>query len=536
MGNDGSGKTTVCRKLTALLRSMGYEVEYRAEFNYIIINRFLAFSALFMNRRKFFSLQKLASAKTVKPPKYLVLWFYLVYLDFVLHYWYIKLFKKNKIVILDRYAYDQLMSWEYLGLLPRLLKKPMNCFPKPDVGVILDASPEIAYQRKIREHDYPFEFYQQQRARYRRFAATTGIDVISTDKTMQVTMRQMQVVLKRYFLKNAPDPNRALVAVVSQYLETGKAERLTLPSDNQGRLMEAAKRNSLEALFFTSAEGFSFNDAQEAFKQDIDELLPDLDSALVAKSVRTFPFNNLDSDLDLYLNGDSLTCVLARASQRGWSIKVEEDSVGLYKENEAKPEIDIHPSIRFSDFEFFEGNLVWKNKTASDWSKRMFYASNEDEFMIVVTHSVFKHNCIDMGNIAYAIKLTTNEGFDWNYVRAVSTDYGWSLALNHYLKILQTYRFLVDDVDSLSPRVPNTKMAPQEALSMPFSFKPSFVLAFMLEKFRSDKQNKRDLNAGRFSRYFVFSVYFYFKSLLSSGSASQGLEKIARVAEAFLGR
>jgi len=80
------------------------------------------------------------------------------------------------IVIFDRYIYDELanlpLKRRWVRCYIRLL---LRCTPKPDLGLLLDADPDAACQRKP---EYPPEFVERNREAYVRLARLAGLMVL----------------------------------------------------------------------------------------------------------------------------------------------------------------------------------------------------------------------------------------------------------------------------------------------------------------------------------------------------------------------
>ena len=75
-------------------------------------------------------------------------WSILVWFDLLVQYVYYRIFKRRSVILLDRYPYDQYLSFKYLGILTKFTEWLYLHFPKPDMNLVLTVSPEIAYERK----------------------------------------------------------------------------------------------------------------------------------------------------------------------------------------------------------------------------------------------------------------------------------------------------------------------------------------------------------------------------------------------------
>ena len=184
MGNDGSGKTTTLQHVCRKLRSDGLEFEIVPGFDHLFIQHIKKI-ARHVPGIKMSSLQKAYSHESGTSPKrkdynfIFTLWPFLVLIDciliFVMNY-----LKTDKIVFFDRYFYDHALSFRELGYSSKLMEKLFLFFPKPDVGFVFDAEPDIAYSRKKHDHKAPLDYYIRQRDRYLRLSYKKNLPVINT--------------------------------------------------------------------------------------------------------------------------------------------------------------------------------------------------------------------------------------------------------------------------------------------------------------------------------------------------------------------
>src|SRR2546426_7187716 len=108
-----------------------------------------------------------------------VLWPFLVFCDLLLQYVWFKLFRRNRILLLDRYPYDHYMSFKYLGTLTNFAGWLFLHFPKPDAIIVLTVDPEVAYERKKETHSYSISFYEEQTESYIKLANRLDIATIN---------------------------------------------------------------------------------------------------------------------------------------------------------------------------------------------------------------------------------------------------------------------------------------------------------------------------------------------------------------------
>ena len=226
MGNDGSGKTTVSWQIQKFFTGLGFETIYKHEYEYAILR------SLFKLVRKE-KIEKLRNEMLVQKKRSVsyTLWPILVWFDLLVQYVYYRIFKRRSVILLDRYPYDQYLSFKYLGILTKFTEWLYLHFPKPDMHLVLTVSPEIAYERKKDTHTYSICFYKKQTEEYLNLARILGISVINTNDNLQQTVIK---VIEKFFqssrvsneiLKKA-NQNRVIFHRFREYELTNRDDRI----------------------------------------------------------------------------------------------------------------------------------------------------------------------------------------------------------------------------------------------------------------------------------------------------------------------
>ncbi len=195
IGNDGSGKTTTSKELATKFREIGFETIYKHEYDYV----FLKYLLKLTGGKRVEESRKQMLDENQKGVKFLV-WPALVWLDTLAQYIYFKLFKRNSIVILDRYPYDHYMSFDYLGYLTKFTRWLYLHFPKADATILLWVEPEVAYTRKKETHSYALSFYEGQTKKYLSLAGILGLSDVNTNRAINSSVCDIFDIL---YLKNA---------------------------------------------------------------------------------------------------------------------------------------------------------------------------------------------------------------------------------------------------------------------------------------------------------------------------------------------
>ena len=184
IGCDGSGKSTLSKKLVSRLKKNYPNVEYRHQYNYLISNTVGK------------TIRKLAKTKNkpdnVESKSTIIhkLWVFVVYPNLLIDYYLKTLLRQSSLFVSDRYVYDMLIGWEIQGRLNFLSRFLLRNFPKPKYVFLIDAPPRILYNR--RKDEYPsFEFCKKKRDMYLEFAEEKGIKIINTNRPITSSIREI---------------------------------------------------------------------------------------------------------------------------------------------------------------------------------------------------------------------------------------------------------------------------------------------------------------------------------------------------------
>ena len=155
-GVDGTGKTTVAKRVVDRLQSQGHKVTYHHELDFILLKPLFRLATRLAGGRRAESAKAcvLASAEQSKP-MYSGIYYFLVWLDNLISYLYFKV--KKGIIIHDRWPYDipAIFGWRHYK--NRLIEKLLLSFPRPDILILLTVPPEVALLRK---KDDPLDWHQ----------------------------------------------------------------------------------------------------------------------------------------------------------------------------------------------------------------------------------------------------------------------------------------------------------------------------------------------------------------------------------------
>jgi thymidylate kinase len=459
MGNDGSGKTTLAKEVVKMLKTLGMEVHYRVEFDYFLLSHFLRL----LGKEKVSRARKVFLAKEGKECKrfYFKVWPYIVWLDLFLEWLWNKLFKRKSIIVMDRYAYDFLMSWEWLGYANAYLRWLYNHFPKPDIGFILDVSPQTAYIRKRKTHAYPLYYYKIQRKRYLSLAETLKLRVIDTEKTVEECLNEIFMEFRRYFIMKLSDEDKVLLFYSSPKFNPFILQELNLTFNwsvlNWDYIIDMAVKCNTENVLCTNLLRYhgsqlpksvsSFltyvleksnervNLLVETLRALSKKLSEERIEFLVIKTIAPFDYGATDVDV-LVRREDFKRAQYALSSIFKLSRNSVMHKAVTYQKALLLP-VDLHYEISWLGFKVIDEERVFMRKRKVLYKNiELFVPSQEDELLILSAHSLFQHHYTTIGEFLQIVELVSKRDVDKEYILSSSAKYGWQKLLQSFLSYL----------------------------------------------------------------------------------------------------
>jgi len=458
MGNDGSGKTTLAKKFVERLRALGVDVQYRTEFDYFLLSlffRLLGKEKVSRSRRLF-----LTKESGAWKPAYFKAWPYLVWLDLFLEWLWNKLFKRNSVVVMDRYAYDFLMSWEWLGYANAYLRWLYAYFPKPDLAFILDVSPLTAYQRKRYTHVYSLHYYKLQRERYLKFAKTLEMRIINTEKAVEECLREVITEFRRYFINKLSDEDKLLLFYSFPRFNPSMLQELNLSFDwsslNWNYIVDMAVKCSTENVLCRNLLRHQGSQLPRLVSKLIRHVLEKSNGRvellvrtlrvvsrklgekkvpfLVMKTIASFDYGA--TDIDILVRREDFE----RAQEVLSSIFKASKSSRMHKavtyQGDLLP-VDLHYEISWLGHKVVdEGKVFARKRKILYKGVELSVPSREDELLILSAHSLFQHHYTTLEEFLQIVELASNNKVDREYVLDSSANYGWQRALQFFLSYL----------------------------------------------------------------------------------------------------
>lgn len=186
-GNDGTGKSTLARELCLWLSEKGINTEYHRFFEYFLLKYlFRLIPSKVVNKSRI----KLKGINTY-PNFFYRLWSFIVLFESLIAIFYYKNFKKNKIIVFDRFFYDYLVSFELLGYKNKMLDFLANLIPSPDFLFILDVDVDIAKERKKDDESFNAKNFSLLREKYLNKARELNTAPINTSAPKDLVFNQI---------------------------------------------------------------------------------------------------------------------------------------------------------------------------------------------------------------------------------------------------------------------------------------------------------------------------------------------------------
>lgn len=210
IGMDGTGKTTICRRLIKILDYYGLEFKYvHARLIPFVSKLFIFFGKIFLinkyDKIDYFKYSKLKKYK-IKRYKYLFyIYAFVLFFDYIVQFIFKVgiplIYKKN--IICDRYVHDLIINDISVDMdltkndIMNLLNIVLPIFPKPDIIFLLDVDEKVAYQRK---EDVPnIDYLIERRKIYLEIGTYCKMFIIDTSKNLDVLLNIVSSKIIEHF-------------------------------------------------------------------------------------------------------------------------------------------------------------------------------------------------------------------------------------------------------------------------------------------------------------------------------------------------
>jgi len=438
-GCDGSGKTTLALKLEETLKMCGIKVQYRREFEYFILKHLLKLLGKKLDRERKKFLRRESSLTRFDCLKY-KLWPFLVWIDSNIEMLYLKLLKKDYLMLLDRSIVDHLTGFEYLKYIDKDMRNLLLRYSiKPNLIIVLDAPPEVMYERKRETHDYRLDFYREQRERYLDIATKLKAPIVRTDKPLNESLREiLQYILLRLgkaediVLHVLSDPLDDLgVKNFSDFLKNIDWNSLDL-----GYLIIEASRNNVEFPFYERLHSRLDNNAVRRILRIVEikhrkflEVLKSVAELFEGSGIdyvvfKTIPpYKYLPRDIDILVDKKDLKKAINLLISKGFRLTkthIIHKEVSLVKDD---VEVDLHWQIGWMGNRVIDEISILRNSISyklEDINVRV--PDPTHEFLLIATHSILQHHYITLGEVHYIRALIARHDIDYKFVLKLANE------------------------------------------------------------------------------------------------------------------
>ena len=518
IGNNGTGKTTIAKEMEKRLQAIGIAAQYKKEFDHFLLQyvhkiyspykgkNYNPFSGTIHDAEK--TKQTVINEReenargngiifklwTSLRPK---VWPVLVWIDCLLEWIFYKIAMKDKVILLDRYAYDHFISYESSGWSNWLLRFLYLRFPKPDLAFVLDASastclgrlhqrPEERIEENKEEKLFSLEY---QRNRYLKLADELDLKLVNTEKYgLDDSLKEVFSDLRKYHFEKDKiiDEDKVLTLVSYPHFNPNVVENLGFEfkwkSLDWDYIMDLAVKNNVELLLCKNLMNYYKNELPVDIIKKLEriieicrnkqtkmsEALKLVHSAFEEKSIEYVIFKSLPPfefapvDADMLVSGKEFK----EASKILKEMEVTTDIVDLYYTD---PESEVLTKPSWNGHTIEEGPILRRRRKRKvklgDNEVEVFVPSPEDEIVILSAHSLFQHQYSTLGELLYVMELIRNNNIDFGYIDSQTKD--WNESFEFLLSTLVQRYFLfyneplvVDDIRCVNVNVKPVRIHP----------------------------------------------------------------------------
>jgi thymidylate kinase len=203
-GNDGSGKTSFINLLSDKFKEEMVDFLVISEFNFFFLDKIFFFLFKGKERGGFMRRKKNISKKLIPLKNFINSCLYtLTFIDLYLQTFYFKVFKRNKIIIRDRYKIDYLVTLSDLNIDSCFLKFLYQRLPEPSLIFFVDTDFKTCFER--RKPINPIDFYRKKEEKYKKLLPNfPNIKILGNFKDSKNANHEIRIILDKILnYKNA---------------------------------------------------------------------------------------------------------------------------------------------------------------------------------------------------------------------------------------------------------------------------------------------------------------------------------------------
>ena len=489
IGMDGSGKTSVVKRLIRDLHSLGIGIVYYHGFHnpiLSVITKIFKVSNSTLNESKT-KLKKNVQTKFLST--IVTFWHVAMFFETLLFFLYVKLFKTHKkIIIFDRFWFDRyayLIVNDRANIITHLLYRVVYpLFINPDLLVCLTVDPNIAYQRKRIEHpSYTEQFYKKLKDIYNYIVKCyTKVDKVVIDTTKRDPNEVSRIILKRTISKEL---NKILPTVKAnrtecRFLNLVKSFNLSSPQiEKLEREVGIRRMEYVMSLHILSELNRNFNKflIYKSHNVAIERIPRDLD-ILVEKPQQIGNFVTLFTNKLKEDYGRSTK--LHVQWDKPWEVQI---ALPHYK-------IEVCSDISWFNHVFIPNQIIFNNIkpfTLNGYYKVRIPTESVD-FLLRCVHAVFGDFCLRYDEYRHLSSLLSSmKKEDLIFMRSVAQRMGWEDAYLYFIKLLEEIERKNTEIE----RIKHSFELPTFPVHIPYHLVISFVVKMLVRSMKSKRLNSR---------------------------------------------
>jgi len=181
MGNDGTGKTTLARKIEGRCEKRGISCLRLEAFRHPLLE---PMTNVFGKRGKERARKSFFEGRGRRRFLHRA-WAYAVFIESLWMVLWDRFFRRELVVVYDRYAFDYLISYRIQGCSDPLLEALFKRFPLPTIPVLLMVDPHVSFQRKGKAEGTPIKELEGRAEAYERFGREFRGIVLDTQDPLE---------------------------------------------------------------------------------------------------------------------------------------------------------------------------------------------------------------------------------------------------------------------------------------------------------------------------------------------------------------
>ncbi|UCC95852.1 MAG: nucleotidyltransferase family protein, partial [Candidatus Omnitrophota bacterium] len=346
----------------------------------------------------------------------------------------------RRILIMDRYLYDSLANL-FNTKSDVYIKYMLRVFPRPDIAILLDAHPAVAFKRKP---EYPPGVYQERRQAYLRIFERIPSGYVIHSNGIDSTQRKVQRAFQSARLgpRLRSDRYSLHVDLIMNSLFGGLHDSEEAKDLDFNDLIQVLNKNRI-AVRWLRKNYLTFNSEQrksaDAFLGDEEkrmqsalEIIEKVTQEFEKRGLRIAVIKTLDNypdlghDIDLYTNApiDDVDDILINV----FGAKLQKPSLSerfSQKRNykvQGYPILEVHCSKlgQLGEDNLLAQDLLVGCRKITHAQRSAYILRPEFRLLLCVLQRMYRHFNIRISDIYNTIHLIQNDEIDWRLLREIS--------------------------------------------------------------------------------------------------------------------